>query len=479
MQHRRVITYLFSLLVFAACTDQEAPTSPDAAPEPGSPAFSHTAGHKVVNSRADPGDGTCNATECTLREAINAPGSTEISFAPGLTGPITLAAPAAGGGTLAIDKRLSITGPSQQISIWRRSTAPEFGILQIGSSGTATLTNLIIRGGKALTIADLGGILNRGTLRLINCVVAGNSATFGGGIDNEGTLTLTHSRVAHNSGFDGGGIINNGTLRLTNSTVSGNSAVFGGGINNDRGTLTLTNSRIAGNTAFSGGGIEGLRGTLTNTTVAANSADRQGGGISMGGEATLRNSTVTGNTAGFAGGGISNAETLTLTNSTVSGNSAEVGGGVANFGSGATLTLRNSTVARNSATQHGGGISNTGGSELALRNSLLALNAGPLGPDVLNNSGATVTARFSLLGIGNGSGITNGVNGNQVGSQAAPLDPKLGPLAFNGGPTRTRALQPGSPAIDAASTPDCPTTDQRGVLRPQGAACDIGSYERK
>ena len=43
---------------------------------------------------------------------------------------------------------------------------------------------------------------------------------------------------------------------------------------------------------------------------------------------------------------------------------------------------------------------------------------------------------------------------------------------------RTRSL-PGSPALDAASTPDCPTTDQRGVLRPQGAACDIGSYERE
>jgi hypothetical protein len=97
---------------------------------------------------------------------------------------------------------------------------------------------------------------------------------------------------------------------------------------------------------------------------------------------------------------------------------------------------------------------------------------------VLKTDG-TVTARFSLLRIGNGSGLTNGVNGNQVGSRSTPLDPKLGPLADNGGRTRTHALQQGSPAIDAASTPDCPTTDQRGVLRPQEAACDIGSYERK
>jgi hypothetical protein len=71
------------------------------------------------------------------------------------------------------------------------------------------------------------------------------------------------------------------------------------------------------------------------------------------------------------------------------------------------------------------------------------------------------------------------VDGNQVGSAEAPIDPKLGPLGDNGGPTRTHRLLPGSPAIDAASTPDCPPTDQRGVPRPQGAGCDIGSFERK
>jgi hypothetical protein len=96
---------------------------------------------------------------------------------------------------------------------------------------------------------------------------------------------------------------------------------------------------------------------------------------------------------------------------------------------------------------------------------------------VLGSSLSTV-ARFSLIGDGSGSSITNG-EGNQVGSASSPIDPRLGPLADNGGPTRTHALLLGSPAVDAASTPDCPTTDQRGVSRPQGAACDIGSYERE
>ena len=61
----------------------------------------------------------------------------------------------------------------------------------------------------------------------------------------------------------------------------------------------------------------------------------------------------------------------------------------------------------------------------------------------------------------------------------AAIDPRLGPLALNGGPTRTRALLPGSPAIDAASSSGCPQRDQRGIARPQGPACDIGSYERE
>jgi hypothetical protein len=108
----------------------------------------------------------------------------------------------------------------------------------------------------------------------------------------------------------------------------------------------------------------------------------------------------------------------------------------------------------------------------------VAQNRASSGPDVFRFEENPVLARFSLIGDGSGSGLTN-TDGNQVGSASAPIDPKLGPLADNGGPTRTHALLLGSPAIDAASTPDCPTTDQRGVLRPQGAACDIGSYERK
>ena len=95
MQPLRLLLPLLPILGVLACTERESPTAPA---EPAGPVFSHIAGHKLVNSLADPGDGSCNAAQCTLREAIESPGATTITFAPGLTGTITLAAPAGGGG---------------------------------------------------------------------------------------------------------------------------------------------------------------------------------------------------------------------------------------------------------------------------------------------------------------------------------------------------------------------------------------------
>ena len=292
---------------------------------------------------------------------------------------------------------------------------------------------------------------------------------------------------------------------------------MGGGISNAHGTLTLTHSTVARN---SGGGISDFRGTstLTDTRVVGNSSEFDGGGIHIfNGSLTLTNSTVAGNSAGLvwrrdphsrrqhghphrahsrgqrrrgSGGGISSQAlgegrldvTLTLINSTVSGNSAEVdGGGIFNnsyiFGAPAELALINSTVAGNSAARNGGGIDRATGSDLTLINSLVAQNEAPTGPDVLRRKEEIpVFARFSVIGDGTGSGLTN-TNGNQVGTAGAPIDPKLAPLANYGGPSATHRLMPGSPAIDAASTPDCPATDQRGrvVLRGRPATSAASS----
>ena len=97
---------------------------------------------------------------------------------------------------------------------------------------------------------------------------------------------------------------------------------------------------------------------------------------------------------------------------------------------------------------------------------------------ISSNTG-TISASNNLIGAGDGSGLTNGVNGNQVGSLAAPLDPLLGPLADNGGPTFTHALLAGSPAIDAGSNPAALANDQRGpgFSRVSGAQADVGAFE--
>jgi hypothetical protein len=150
---------------------------------------------------------------------------------------------------------------------------------------------------------------------------------------------------------------------------------------------------------------------------------------------------------------------------------------------GGHFELINSTIAFNSARSAGGGLVITSDdgfdnyNSAALVNVLIAQNTALTGSDVFG----VVYARSSLVGDGRGSNIAN-TNGNQVGKVAPrtrPIDPRLGPLADNGGPTRTLALLVGSPAMDAASAGECPGKDQRGVNRPQGVACDIGSYERQ
>ena len=520
MQHRRLLPSLLPLLVLAACTEQEPSTAPA---EPSGPTFSHTAGHKVVNSLADPGNGVCNATQCTLREAINVPGSTEISFAPGLNGTITLARPGAAGGPLVIEKTLAITGPSGGIVIQRRSTDPAFRILRTGTGDTVKLTNLTLRNGK--TGQTGGGIINFGRLALTNCTVAGNSATLGGGgIDNHGRLVLTNSRVTNNSAFrDGGGLSNQGNLTLVNSLVTGNSASAGGGISNqkaarlaltkstiagnsapfgggiyNRGTFTLANSLVTGNSASDagrglgagGGGIYNrgdpfadVVGQITNSTVARNSTTKEGGGIAnvQGGRLTIIKSTIAGNSA-QEGGGIFQREiarvgggVVTLTNSTVSGNSASVGGGIWHFSEvGGQIILTNSTVARNSATQAGGGIDQSlFDGLLVLTNSLVAQNSAPTGPDV-NNPGFDAVARFSLIGNGSSSNITN-TNGNQVGTASAPIDPKLGSLADNGGPTRTHALLLGIRRSMPPRRPTARRPTSAGCCAPRGRPATLGA----
>jgi hypothetical protein len=230
---------------------------------------------------------------------------------------------------------------------------------------------------------------------------------------------------------------------LATSTFSGCSE-FGGAICN-RGTLNVSDSTFSGNQADFGGAIIDIGG----------------------GNATIKNSTFLKNGSRRSGGAIDNTEggTLSITNSTFSANTAgSVGGGIVNFDG--IVTIRNSTFSGNSAASDGGGGIRNGGATLHLINTIIADS--PSGGDCVN---------FGTL-------ATNVANLIEDGSCSAAIsgDPKLGPLADNGGPTQTHALLTGSPAIDAGDDTTCAAApvndlDQRGVSRAQGALCDIGAFE--
>jgi hypothetical protein len=251
--------------------------------------------------------------------------------------------------------------------------------------------------------------------------------------------------------------------------------------------LTIANGKLSAG-GDSGAGILNRRKlTLANVTISGNSVSSgQGGGIDNtdGGEVTITNSTISGNSA-IRGGGISNDSMLTIINSTISGNTAlGDGGGGGIYTQVSTASITNSTIAGNSATASagGGGIHRDSGTVNA-RNTIIALNTAPNnGPDVF---GGLTSQGFNLIGNNSSGGSITPATGDQIGTVSS-IDPMLGQLADNGGPTRTHALLSGSPALEKGHSSGS-TTDQRGLARPvddpgfnnatQGDGSDIGAYE--
>ena len=465
-----------------------------------------------VNTLSDNGPGS-------LRYAVNeAPAGRTITFGASLRGTILLSS-----GDLNIAKNLTIRGPGA--GILSISSGKSGHIVRVAPGVTVTISGLTFKDSKTSN----GFIYNEGMLTLSNSTVSGNMSTgFGGGVYNGlgGTLTLSNSTVSGNTTSgqfsDGGGISNSGTLTLSNSTISANTAQDeGGGIYNAPfGTLTLTNSSVSSNTATNGGGGIYNTGTLmlSNSTVSGNKASLNGGGIWSAGKLTLSNSTISGNTA-TNGGGIANSDgTLMLTDSTISDNKASNdGGGIAN--SDGTLTLTDSTISDNKASNDGGGIAidedisfnqpppsvmllyctvyrntaDVGGGiwagnlkqgHVTTRACIVAGNNAHTGPDV---AGSLTTLGYNLVGDRSGAtflGSPKLQSTDKVGVSSTDL--KIDPmLRDNGGSakphTRTHALLPGSPAIDAIPPDVCMSfkvfNDQRGVRRPQGKGCDSGAYE--
>ena len=295
--------------------------------------------------------------------------------------------------------------------------------------------------------------------------VSGNNASRVFEVSATTTATVKYLNIKNGYGWQlGGGIINNGSLtldhvNLTDNTMATNAREFwqgGGGVYNGSGaTFNLIDSSVSNNhAAWSGGGVYSFFNTTTNivrSTISGNVSNDVGGGIRSLSTFTILDSTISGNTAtGWHGGAIFHTDgDMTITNSTIANNIAPGWSPSAIFiGEWGTvvptLTLTNTIVTANSwyACEHwtaGAVIVQSGGHNLI--------------QDATCNGGTP-----------DPTDIINGAAG-------------IGALVDNGGPTLTHALLPGSPAINTGDNAACSATDQRGVARPQGAQCDIGSYE--
>jgi predicted outer membrane repeat protein len=304
-----------------------------------------------------------------------------------------------------------------------------------------------------------------------------------GVIANFSGLTLADGNVTGS----GGAIANSGTLSLSDFTLVNNHADKVGGAISTTGNLSLNGCTVAGNSAAGGGGIALTSNTanlsLTTCTVSNNTADRGlGGGIASEGDLSISNSTISGNTAGAGGGGIFGAKGMKLNTSTISGNSAThfslggfvfpaSGGGIYYQGAGASI--RSCTITANTAEDFAGGIFSPG--IINIGNTIVAGNSADVfGPDVYQAPffGTFNSQGYNLIGATDGS--SGWVNTDLTGTAANPLDPHLGPLADNGGPTQTHALLRGSPALNAGDPSLAGRFDQRGTQ--YSARPDIGAF---
>lgn len=370
----------------------------------------------VVTSVADSGAGS-------LREAAtSASAGDTIEFS--VTGTITLT-----GGELVLDRSLVVAGPGATNLIISGNGASR--LFNVASGVTVSISGLTLADGLA-DDGQGGAILNSGTLNLSQCTISNclARATFetdalGGAIytGNGSVLTIVDCLLVANRALGG-------SLYYFDFDCG---AGLGGAIYNDVGTLMVTNSTFSANRA------EG--GSYDNETWRR-MGDALGGAIyTLVSDTFLMNCTIVSNTAAAGTGGGVLAE-------------AHGGGVYSDSDDGGYLSLKNTIIAGNDAIS----------SYYATTN--------------LDVGGAFLSLGHNLIGSGDESvGLTNAANGDQVGSGGSPIDPLVGALADNGGPTFTHALLTNSTAIDAGDNAGITATDQRGLPRMVGVAVDIGAFE--
>ena len=454
VRRRSLVACIAATLAFSVFTPSDLRARPARhAPAMNAPAT--PAGTVIVTNCDDAGPGS-------LRDAVaNAASGETIDLTQLACSTITLT-------TGAIDvplDDLSVTGPGAATltvngsNLDRVFTHDGSGTLRIGG---LTLTNgfngLPAAYGAGGCVYSIGSVAVYDSA-IYRCSASGTSYGLGGGIYAYGNVTIVGSAVnecvAEGYVADGGGIfvVGNAYLtdaRFTDDAAQGTGFASGGAVFVILGSLTMEYSTLAYNVAYatSAGGFS------------------LGGAIHSFGDVTIQDSAITGNAADNVAGLVleayQNAPAATIVNSTISGN----GNSSTVFGAIYTaipLGIYNSTIASNTGRSAGG--VDAFGPAVTLESSIIATNGGQ---DLLLAHGATVRGSHDLIEVA-----------TTVPPGTLRSDPLLAALADNGGPTKTRALQAGSPAIDAGSNRMSLATDQRGDGFPRtgGAAPDIGAFE--
>ncbi len=384
----------------------------------------------------DPPPNKCKPGDCSLREALraagNANGRDQVVLKKGV---YELEIPDTQGLGIEVGD-LNIFGPLTVVGKGSRDTKIDGNGLDrvfTVSGNDVRLKRFAIKGGDSGANpghTDVGGAITAigGDLQLRKLFITKNQAEFGGGIFSTAT-----------------------ELSIRGTTFELNRATEGAGLDLQPGFTEVPVTAIRSSTLYLN------IATLKGAGVLADGISAIGSGASMKPDVTLLNSTIVGNVsvgdAGPQAGGImaDNGATATLDNSTVAGNRA---GDVVEDGT-------------------AGGIYQHSGATFAVGDSVIAANSvGFNGMVTTNASGAECVGSFGGLGgvliqfqPGTACTIPGATGTNNAG---------LGDLDDNGGPTKTIALESGSPAIGLAES--CPPTDQRGVPRP-GTDCDSGAFE--
>ncbi|HZP67689.1 MAG TPA: right-handed parallel beta-helix repeat-containing protein [Rudaea sp.] len=322
-------------------------------------------------------------------------------------------------------------------------------------------------------------------------------------------LAITYGKL-DTGGAEGGCIYSAGSVFLYRSRVSaclaqspaGTPSAVGGGLHVAKNLIakysTIDDNLVTGGSPLGGGAFVTGEFIAYYSTVSDNIAVGTGGGVVAYQGAVITNSTISANSAGFDGGLLVRGNPLTahvqIVNSTISGNAATGFGAQAGTVGGIEIrslptTVQYSTIAFNTA-----GAGKVPGAFVGYYYRAPGLVLVALPSDsftatlqsvlLSNNTYGTTEADFSTAGTGtitvsSANNLIRASTGPQKPGTVSVQCPLLGPLRDNGGPTKTHALQSGSPAIDAGGTAATPTTDQRGApyTRRSGTNADIGAYE--